>query len=137
MTGYLPGTIAEKVHEKCQHVFEVYIDNVMGYIEKKKVAAWWDGPAVRPKNKLPDEDFMRAIEENADISETKADDFRRSVMALVGHLSLNGQALSWTSNPQLKHAILGYIAEEHPDILQIPETPPKYRRVTDPWEPAW
>ena len=129
------ATVAEKVHEKCQHVFEVYVDNVMGYLERKKVSNWW----ANSKGKVmpPDEDFMRAIEENADIGEPAADDFRRQVMAFVGHLSLIGQAISWTSNPQLKHGILGYLAEEHPDILQIPEPIPKYRRVTDPWEPAW
>lgn len=130
-------TIAEKVHEKAQHIFEVYIDNVMGYLEKREVISWWDGPAMRPKKKSPDEDLMRAIEENCDIGESGADDFRRQVVSLVGNLSLQGKYLGWTSCPQLKHAILGYIAEEHSDILQIPEPIPKYRSMTDPWEPAW
>lgn len=120
---------------KAQRVFEDYLDNIMGYIEKKRVPI--STPCGGMKYIPPNEDLMRAIEEHCDIHETFADDFRRQIMAFVGTMSLKGKLINWTSNPQMKKAILGYLAESDPGILETQEPTPKYRRVTDPWEPAW
>jgi predicted Ser/Thr protein kinase len=128
--------IPEKVREEAQHFFEVYIDNVMGYLEKKKVAAWWEGQQ-KTKLKPPNEAFMRAIEENANIPTHGADDFRRQLMAFIGQRSLNGNQINWTTTPMVKDAILFYLAEKHPEWVNTPEPTPKYRSIADAWEPAW
>lgn len=54
--------------KKAQEMYERYIDNVLGYIQKTKV-----------NGKAPDETFMRGLEACIDIGEVHADDFRRSV----------------------------------------------------------
>lgn len=77
---------------KAQHLFEEYLDNIMGFIEKKKV------PVTTPsgtKYRRPDETLMRAIEEHCDIPEQSADDFRRMIMTFVGMQTLKGRPVNY------------------------------------------
>lgn len=130
-------TMAEKIEIVAQKMFERYIDNAMGYLERRAVPDYKYGSMADP-----DELLMRGIEENCDIPMQAADDFRRSIVAFVGHLSAQGQYIGWMSNPQIKKGIECYIAESQPELMKeirnsLRVHVPKYRSMTDPWEPAW
>lgn len=118
-------TKSELIHEMAERTFHKYLDFMFIYL--KKSATLRDA----------DHQFLRRLEELVDIPEQGCDDFRRMVAAFTGQLAYEKKAISWsTTQPSLKHAILSYLAAE--DLYAtVEETPSKYRRLDEPWEPAW
>jgi len=80
-------------------IFRHYLDNINAYVNNKC-------------GKRPDEKFMRKIEENIDIPEQSADDFRRMIMTFIGMLYYDRKEITWDSNPTLKKAIKKYVKED-------------------------
>jgi serine protein kinase len=91
-----------------------YIDNLMAYIEERKV--------INPFTKAdqePDERLMREIEEKLDIPEQGANDFRRQIAIFIAGLSQKGQTFAWDSNPQLKRALEAKLFEDTKDTIKL------------------
>ncbi len=92
-------------------------------------------PLYEKTRRLSDEEhqFMRAVEECADIPEQGADDFRRMVFAFFGHLNYNGKKITWDCNPTLAHAIQLYLKQGQP-IPKWEGITGKYRSIDDDWQ---
>jgi serine protein kinase len=91
-----------------------YIDNLMAYIEGRKVTNPFTGA-----DQEPDERLMREIEEKLEIPEQGADDFRRQIMIFIAGLSQKGKTFTWDSNPQLKRALEAKLFEDTKDTIKL------------------
>ena len=96
----------------------LYLDNVKMYLEHG-----WTEPQSESElyPTYPDEELMRAIEEEAGIPERGADDFRRSIMAHLGSLCLSRKPWVWDFNPELVKAVNKLIKHESmscPDLSE-------------------
>ena len=91
-----------------------YIDNLMAYIEGRKVINQFTGA-----DQEPDERLMREIEEKLEIPEQGADDFRRQIAIFIATLSRKGDTFSWDSNPQLKKALEAKLFEYTKDTIKL------------------
>lgn len=93
-----------------------YLENIGGFINKTCI---------------PDEKFMREIEEWANISVKEAEDFRRQVTAYMGQACLLKWGKPWSAS--LEKAVRLYL--DVPELVQV--VLPKYRRVDDDWMQEW
>ena len=91
-----------------------YIDNLMAYINKKKVKDQYTGEFQEP-----DERLMREIEEKIEIPEQGADDFRLMVSTYMGTLAHAGKSFAWDSNPKLKKALEMKMFEDVKDHIKL------------------
>ena len=71
-----------------------YVDNVVAYIDKRKVSNPITGQLLEPDEKL-----MRSVEKEANIGEALVDDFRRQVATQIGCYAVKGK--QWTINSNL------------------------------------
>jgi serine protein kinase len=91
-----------------------YIDNVMAYIDDRKVTNKFTG-----EDEEPDERLMRSIEEKIDIPEVGSDDFRRMLAGFIGQLAIKNEKFRWDSNPQLKKALEAKLYEDTKDQIKL------------------
>ncbi len=91
-----------------------YIDNLMAYIEERKVF----NPFTQ-KDQEPDERLMREIEEKLEIPEQGANDFRRQIAIFIATLSQKGKTFTWDSNPKLKKAPEAKLFEDTKDTVKL------------------
>jgi predicted Ser/Thr protein kinase len=126
--------LAEYVHDCAEHIFQKYVTNLDIYFSYM---------AESTQESFPDLDFMEKIEAKAGVIPVtnKAssiladpDDFRRQIACFMSNLLLKGKTMQWSSNPSLANAILGYMAENHGDLLDKDPYLPKYRSIKDSWE---
>ena len=115
-----------------QLLFDEYIEDVHRYCV---------GSSFNPM-------FMREIESQILLPVDSTDPFRKEIARFIqGEIHQHFQKwkgisslapeIKWTCHPQIKLAIIGYMAKYHPDELEKPGWISKYRSITDPWEPAW
>lgn len=96
----------------------LYLDNVKMYLEH----SWMSEPkSVELYPTYPDEELMRAIEEEAGVPEQGADDFRRSIMAHLGSLCLSRKPWVWDFNLELVKAVNKLIKHESMSIFFEPD----------------
>ena len=100
--------------DSAKQLCQKYIDNVMAFIDKATVIN-----PITQKEEQPNERLMRGIEEKIDIPELAADDFRRSLAAYIGKLSVRKEEFSWDSDPRLKKAIEMKLFEDIKDTINI------------------
>jgi serine protein kinase len=91
-----------------------YIDNIMAYINKSKIK-----DPITGQDRKPDERLMRQIESKIDIPDQGADDFRRSIAAFIGDLSVKGKQFRWDSNPKLRKALEAKLFEDVKDTIKL------------------
>jgi serine protein kinase len=91
-----------------------YIDNVMAYLNKKKVKNQFTGADEEPNERL-----MREIEEKIGIPEQGAADFRLSISTFMGSLSHQGKTFQWDSNAKLKKALEAKLFEDTKDHIKL------------------
>lgn len=91
-------------------VYKKYMEHAYAHCSRRRVC-------------LPDEVFMRAIEECVDIPETMADEFRRTLFISV-YKNKAAPAI-------LERAIRKYLEMDPPQVLG------KYRRLDDEWRSEW
>lgn len=78
-----------------------YIDHVRAYIERRKLKDLVTGEDIDP-----DENLMRSIEERIDnISDSRREQFRSSLMASIGSIYLKGERFTYQSDERLRKAI--------------------------------
>lgn len=91
-----------------------YIDNIMAYINQSKIK-----DPITGQDRKPDERLMRQIESKIDIPDRGADDFRRSIAAFIGDLSVKGKQFRWDSNPKLRKALEAKLFEDVKDTIKL------------------
>jgi serine protein kinase len=91
-----------------------YIDNIMAYINKSKIK-----DPITGQDRKPDERLMRQIESKIDIPDQGVDDFRRSIAAFIGDLSVKGKQFRWDSNIKLKRALEAKLFEDVKDTIKL------------------
>jgi serine protein kinase len=104
-----------------------YIDNIMAYINRSKVKNPFTG-----KEESPNERLMRDIESKIDVPESGADDFRRSMAAFIGDLSVRDKKFKWDSNPQLKKALEKKLFQDCRDHIKMSALNTSGATVVDP-----
>ena len=79
-----------------ERVCEAYLRNVRGYVTHDRVRDPATGERVEP-----DESLLRAVEEQINIPESRADDFRTEVVVWVGVATLDGKRFTPRSDERL------------------------------------
>ncbi|MBU2639041.1 MAG: serine protein kinase [Nanoarchaeota archaeon] len=92
------------------------------YLEN--VSAWVSGELVEvPEDPLrkvpPNERFMKAIEDQAEITPAHSKDFRKNLMQIKGTLASKGKQISVADNETLRKGIEGLIFEENKNNLNL------------------
>jgi len=91
-----------------------YIDNVSAYIDGVRVIN-----PITEEEQDPDENLMRSIEEKIGIPSTGVDQFRRSIAAFIGNLSMKKKDFTWKSNEELKKALEKKLYEDTKNTINL------------------
>lgn len=130
-------THAEIIHDAAQQLFDKYVEHCMASISGGLARDAYGHYVQADIMFLEQIEHQVPIHTLENISDVAVGDFRRSIVAFVGSLTLKGITPNWSSNLSLKTAILSHLAKHYPEIMEMPVEQPKYRRINDEWEPAW
>lgn len=86
--------------DEIQREGEKYMDNVMAYIDDDKIEDEITGEMVEP-----DEQFMRSVEEELDITRDRKDDFRQEISNWVSRRARSGEEFDPQDNERLLRAL--------------------------------
>jgi len=100
--------------EQAQSLFESYLDNAECYTTHSKIK-----DKVTKEERSPDEDFMRAIEEQIGITGSSRDGFRSDVTAYMFAKLRRGEKVNYSIYAPLKEAIETYLIVSVKDIARI------------------
>ena len=100
--------------EQAQSLFDTYLDNAEAHTTRQKMK-----DRVTKEERSPDEDFMRAIEEQIGIVGSSRDGFRSDVTAYMFARMRRGNKVNYTSYEPLKEAIEGYLISSVKDMARI------------------
>ena len=100
--------------EQAQSLFESYLDNAECYTTRSKMK-----DKVTKEEREPDEDFMRAIEEQIGITGSSRDGFRSDVTAFMFAKLRRGEKVNYNIYAPLKEAIETYLIASVKDIARI------------------
>lgn len=95
-------------------LFNQYIDNLMAYVDEKKVINKITGKAEPHNEKL-----MRSIEEKIGITDKGVDQFRTQIAKFIASLSHSKQEFKWDSNIELKKALKAKVFEDVKDHIKL------------------
>lgn len=114
--GFLQDTVKKEYHrilekevtrafihgykEQAEDLFDNYLDHAEAYANKTKLKDVNTGEEL-----LPDEEFMRSIEEQLGITQSGAKGFRQDVTSYMFSIMRNGVKVDYTSYEPLKEAI--------------------------------
>ena len=90
-----------------------YVDNVKAYTTRERVLD------EKGREHEPDERLMRAIEEKAEIPESRKDDFRHEVMNYIAALHIEGKTFDYRQNQRLTRALELKLFEDQRDAIQL------------------
>lgn len=117
---------------KASRIFWHYIDAVDIYLNSHM-----KGTSGNKRRDTPaQEEFRRKIEEACEVPEQGADDFRRQIAAMYGHLQLRNFKINWKSIPNLMHGIVAFVTGDPNYPLPEPTLHGRYRSIDEPWEPS-
>ena len=100
--------------ENAQTLFESYLDHAEAYTTRAKVK-----DRVTKEERLPDEEFMKSIEENIGITGSARDGFRSDVTAYMFAKMRRGEKITYTSYEPLKEAIENYLINSVKSFARI------------------
>ena len=100
--------------EQAQSLFDTYLDNSEAYTTRQKMKN-----KVTKEEMEPDENFMKAIEEQIGIVGSSRDGFRSDVTAYMFAKMRRGEKVNWSSYEPLKEAIEGYLISSVKDMARI------------------
>ncbi len=86
--------------EQTKDLFNNYLDHAEAYVNKTKIKDSSTGEELEP-----DEEFLRSIEEQINISSTAAKGFRQDVTSYMFYIMRNGGQIDYTCYQPLKEAI--------------------------------
>ena len=100
--------------EQAQSLFDTYLDNAEAFTTRQRMK-----DRVTKEEMEPDEDFMRAMEEQIGIVGSSRDGFRNDVTAYMFAKMRRGEKVDYTSYEPLKEAIEGYLISSVKDMARI------------------
>lgn len=100
--------------EQAQSLFNSYLDNAEAYTTRTKLK-----DKVTKEERLPDEDFMKSIEENIGISGSAKDGFRSDVTAYMFAKMRRGDKVDYKAYEPLKEAIEAYLINSVKSFARI------------------
>jgi serine protein kinase len=100
--------------EQAQSLFDTYLDNAECYTNRTTVR-----DKITKEERLPDEKFMKIIEECIGITGSATDGFRSDVTAYMFAKMRRGQKINYMSYEPLKEAIESYLILSVKDISRI------------------
>ncbi|MTI66808.1 MAG: PrkA family serine protein kinase [Firmicutes bacterium] len=86
--------------EQAEDLFNNYLDHAEAYVNKSKIKDESTGEELEP-----DEEFLRSIEEQINITKTAAKGFRQDVTSYMFYVIRNGGSIDYTCYQPLKEAI--------------------------------
>jgi serine protein kinase len=90
-----------------------YLDSVRAYTTCEKL------PAEHGPGHDPDERLMRAIEDKAEIPESRKDDFRHELMNYIAAVHLEGETFDYRKNKRLTRSLELKMFEDRRDSIQL------------------
>jgi len=100
--------------EQAQALFDNYLDNAEAYATHQKLK-----DRVTKEEMVPDEAFLKSIEEQIGISGSSKDGFRSDVTAYMFAKMRRGAKVNYKSYEPLKEAIEGYLIGSVKDMARI------------------
>ncbi len=100
--------------ESARTLLNNYLDNVEAYCNKTKVR-----DPITEEDMEPDEQLMRSIEEQINITENAKKTFREEILIRISSLARRGQQFSYTSHDRLKEAIERKLFADLRDVVKI------------------
>ena len=100
--------------EQAQALFDNYLDNAEAYVTHQKLK-----DRVTKEEMIPDEPFLRSIEEQIGIAGSSKDGFRSDVTAYMFAKMRRGAKVDYKSYEPLKEAIEGYLIGSVKDMARI------------------
>ena len=97
--------------EQAQSLFDNYLDNAEAFTTRQKLKN-----QVTKEDMEPDENFMKAIEEQIGIIGSSKDGFRSDVTAYMFAKMRRGDKVNYSSYEPLKEAIEGYLINSVKDM---------------------
>ena len=100
--------------ESAKTLLDNYLDNVEAFCHKSKLR-----DPITEEEVEPDEQLMRAIEEQIGVSENAKKAFREEILIRLSALARKGQAFSYTSHDRLREAIEKKLFADLKDVVKI------------------
>ena len=100
--------------EQAQALFDTYLDNAEAHTTRAKIK-----DHITKEEMEPDEQYMRAIEEQIGITGSSRDGFRSDVTAYMFAKMRRGEKVNYTSYEPLKEAIESYLISSVKDMARI------------------
>ena len=100
--------------EQAESLFDNYLDNAEAYVNRTRLKDKSTGEEL-----LPDERFMRSIEEQIGVSENSAKGFRTDVTSYMFYVVRNGGKIDYSSYEPLKEAIEKKLTASVKDLSRI------------------
>lgn len=100
--------------EQAQSLFNSYLDNAEAYTTRSRLK-----DRVTKEERLPDEEFMKSIEEQIGISGSAKDGFRSDVTAYMFAKMRRGEKVEYTSYEPLRKALEQYLINSVKSFARI------------------
>jgi serine protein kinase len=91
-----------------------YIDNIKAYTQKERVRNKYTG-----QDEEPDERLMSSIEAKIDVPDNRKDDFRRTIMNVIGAMAIEGKRFDYRSDERLHRALELKLFEDQKDTIKL------------------
>lgn len=99
---------------EAQQLLDKYLDEVEASLDRREVT-----DPITGESRLPDERFLRSVEEKVRISESGKDSFRQEVVRKAMIAFKTGTKFTLDSHARLHEAIEQYLFEERRDVLRL------------------
>ena len=100
--------------EEAQSLLDKYLDEVEAALDQKEI----EDP-ITGETRVPDERFMRSVEEKIEVSETGKSSFRQEVVRKAMMAFKNGEKFTLDNHSKLHEAIEKYLFDERRDVLRL------------------
>jgi serine protein kinase len=99
---------------EAQELLEKYLDEVEASLDAREVK-----DPITGETRLPDERFLRAVEEKIRISDSGKQSFRQEVVRKAMVAFKAGEKFTLTSHARMREAIEQYLFAERRDVLRL------------------
>ena len=120
--------------EELKEVGNKYLDHLMAYLQGEKIEDPYTG-----KEKEPDEDFLRDVEKQLDVSEHRKKDFRQEISNWISEMARRGESFDPTDNDRLSRALERKLWEDKKHNINFSamvsdkSTDPSHERRKNEW----
>jgi serine protein kinase len=114
LEGEIAKAFVTAYEEQAQSLFNSYLDNAEAYTTRSKLK-----DKITKEERLPDEEFMKSIEENIGISGSARDGFRSDVTAYMFAKMRRGDKVDYKAYEPLREAIEAYLINSVKSFARI------------------